>query len=462
MSKYEYDISKYPSQTNFEFHNVFLPVAKKNIIPIGLDVGYSSTKVYSLFGRHTFPSLPVRVFNKNKDDRLMKKDNDIVYWDEKGNMWYVGELARNELENGRIAAQTETLYGWKRIHSEEYIILLRIGILLGMIQGTEATYEKDLPIESFVIDKNLNPIICTGLPAQYLNRDRPSLVKCFTGNHNFKVQIGKKEPVNVQFTLTEDDIYILSQPYGTLWALSSNNQGFTPDRNFMFKQFLIFDGGYHTADTFNNKGRLQGEHTTWENISMHRIMELTRKAISEQTNGQADYPLYMTEKYLTSESNPGVIMYGLRQRISLHGALIAATNQVAEEALREINTVYNNLNSIDALICTGGVGCLLYEYFRNFYETTESKEINDNQSIKTSKLEVLIAERTDADNPTDNFDTVMANAYGFYCYLICRLKIKFGEVKKQMPSKAERAHSPKQAKELLETIGDGTSETSKE
>lgn len=439
MNLSEIDIKKYPAKTEFNFHDVFVPINKNNIIPIGIDVGYSTTKVYSSFGRHLFPSFPIQITSISPDNVLRYKETDITYEDENG-CWFVGDLAKRELENGRIATQPETLYGWQRINSREYLVLLRVGLFLGLVE--------DIVDGEFVVNKNLEMFVCTGLPEQYLTRDRRALKEKFIGHHTFRITIGKNRPTDVSFNLKEDNIRVISQPLASVWAMSSNNQGKVINGELLDEQFIIFDGGYHTTDTFLNKSGLKGYSTTWENISMHSIHEKTRQSVSKETGGEANYPIYLTDKYL-SGNTPGQLIYGVRRGLNIKEYLLSSTELIAKQALDELNTVYNNMNEVNTLICTGGIGKLFYNYFKDHFSLAEIDGVK-NPFVHT--LKVILAERHDSDDETNNFNAVVANVFGYYAYLIQRLMRDFGEKKAKTKEKDQITKTEKEI--LVKKLGD--------
>ena len=81
------DIRPYAQTTSLNFHYIDLPFINTNdIVPAGIDIGYSGLKVYSVFGYHILPSLPIRVYNEQP---FVEVDTDICYRDEKGNLWYI-------------------------------------------------------------------------------------------------------------------------------------------------------------------------------------------------------------------------------------------------------------------------------------------------------------------------------------------------------------------------------------
>lgn len=382
------DIRAYAPRTEFNFYHLEVPY--KDIVPIGLDVGYSSTKVCSIFGRHIFPSFPVRV---SEDCTVFDKDTDIKYMDENGNLWYVGDLAYNILESGKTLYQEDILYGKSRIRSEEYLVLLRVGLFLGLLR------------EDFTLPEKFHLKIKTGLPDQYIMDDRAVLKERFIGHHRFSVKIGSHEWIPVSFDIGKEDITVISQPFGTLWSLAANIYGDVVNSElFDSKNVLIFDGGYHTVDTYFNKAGAKGTSTTWTNIAMNEIFKKTRQKIYKGTNESRFIRQYEIVKYLKTQ-RPGEVPYGNRQWYVFDRDLIENTEEIAKEAIRQLMITYDNLADVDVVVCTGGTGRAFYPIFK-----------------KNLRVDVLLAEKQDGDK-VENFDAVFANVVGFFKCLLAELSL---------------------------------------
>ena len=398
------NISDYAAKTKFSFHNADIPIVnQKGIIPIGLDVGYSSTKVYSIFGRHIFPSFLIRL---SDDFAITEKDTDILYKDEKGQIWAVGKTAHERIL-GETKIQTRKLYGRQRIDSPEFLVLLRVGIFFGLIK-------KDLG-RTFLLETKGNIKIRTGLPVDYFETDKEILENKIVGHHRYEVKVGKRNWVKVNLDIAEDDVSVIMQPFGTLWSLAASIQGDLVDNDLLNKNVLIYDGGQHTTDTyFNQKGR-GGINTTWTDISMVSIISKVREAVLKATGNQGDFREYSFDDIVSSsnEYGSGVIKYMKSdankkdvQFYDMTNDIIRCTEEVVEYAINELNIVYNYLLDFNTLICTGGVGKLFYPYFKRQYHY----------------IDVMLAEKTDSNNEAENFDTVFANVVGYFKSLVFEIK----------------------------------------
>ena len=393
------NIQDYAAKTAFTPHKIKIPfVNEGEIVPVGLDVGYSATKVYGIFGSYIFPSFPIRV---SDDFALVSSETDIRYRDENGRLWYVGDLARSELESGRVQAQSEILFGRQRITSDEYLVLLRVGLFFALI-------DRDLGDKMHTVSGAAFRIT-TGLPDQYLDKFRMDLKNRFIGHHHFEVKIGGREWGKVSFDIDEEDITVLSQPFGTLFSLAYNRFGELVAPDLIRKSVLFFDGGQRTVDTYHNRANSKkGTTATWEDLSMIEVIKRTISAVKENTDGQGAFPDYSFDKLVLSKE-PGTVVYGRRQVYDFSKDVFAFTQDVAKEAIRQLDNLYDNLNDIDVLICTGGAGKAYFEYVKQAYQGFEG-------------LEVLLSEKTDGKKEFENFSSVFANAVGFFNYTIASMR----------------------------------------
>lgn len=395
MPNESFNIMDFAPKTEFKFYNLKVPYG--NIVPIGLDIGYSSTKVCSIFGRHIFPSFPIRV---SEDLTVVDKPTNIKYKDENGILWYVGDLAYNVLESGKALYQENILYGKNRISSDEYLVLLRIGIYLGLLR------------EDFTIPANFHLKIKTGLPDQYMMEDRIVLKERFIGHHHFAIKIGNQEWTTVSFDIGPDDISVISQPFGTLWSLAADINGDIINSDlFDSTNVLIVDGGYHTFDTYFNKAGTKGTSSTWTTIAMSEVFNRTRRKIYEGTHEHKYMRQYEIVKYLKSPVHAGKVPYGNRQWYVFEQDLYDNVEEVAKEAIKQLMVTYENLVDVDVVVCTGGTGKAYYPFFK-----------------KNLRLDVLLAEKHDG-NEIENFDTVFANVVGFFKCLLAELSIEMADVK---------------------------------
>ena len=400
MNNHKTKLQDYAAKTKFNKHRIEIPfLSKEGIVPIGIDLGYSSTKVYSIFGSFMFPSLPIRA----QQIPSPQSEKDIMYKDMDGNVWLVGELALKNLDMMRIQAQPGILYSRRRINSEEFLVLLRVGLFLGLIEDDFGARYKLADYSKLVIQ--------TGLPVLYFIGDQKKITKCFVGNHKYQIRIGHKEWQTVSIDIEEKNINVMTQPFGPLWALAANQYGEITNIDLLRKNFLIFDIGHLIANTYHNKHGLKGNNTSWDNLSMLEIIRLVKQKVIKATDGQADFLDYFFDRILTLDtqsSSFGKIYYGDGQSYDITNDVFKMTEKVAYCAIRELDVIYNYFIDMDMLFLTGGLAKIYYPYFKKHYDSYD--------------LPVLLAESKDNKDPVNNFDTVSANVIGYFNYLVHQLK----------------------------------------
>lgn len=387
------NIKGFAPDTRFEFYRLDPPFLrdKQGTVPIGLDVGYSTTKIFSIFGKHIFPSFPVKI---NDDNLLSTTEPHIKYKDEKGNLWYVGDAAYDFVETRKTVYQENALFGRSRIKSEEYLVLLRVGLLFGLLQ------------DDFTIPDKFRINVKTGLPDQYIMSDRRLLKERFVGNHNYSVKIGDNDWIPVNIIINEDDISVVSQPFGTLWSLITDIDGNIVNNELLSStNILIFDGGYHTIDTFFNKSGCKGTSSTWTDIAMNEVFKRTANKIYTATQEKVSlrqYELIKNIRGVDSRSVPGIVPFK-NQKYSYEQDLTNSLEEVAKEAINQLLIIYEDLDDISVIVCTGGTGKAFYPIFK-----------------KNLHVDVILAEKIDG-NKYEKFNTVFSNAIGFYKCLATEL-----------------------------------------
>lgn len=393
-----FDLQEIAAKTSFKFHNLNIPfINPKEVLPIAVDIGYSSTKLYGIFGQHIFPSLPINV----EENKLFSPSpTDILYRDKETGLWFVGDAALSYTEEGEDIQSDEILYNHTRTEGEDYKVLLRVALALGMAQ------------EGFKFAKTPRLKIITGLPHKRLDNDKEKVKEAFSGHHKFELKIGDNDWVEFSFVVNKEDVKVTSQPFGTLFSLAANRKGEIVDIDLITsKNVLIFDGGFFTIDTFYNKVGKEGTSITWNNRAMHKVYEKTVKDINNATG--RNIKIYELDKYIKDGC---VVKYNGGRIYMFDKDLKENIEAVANTNIRKLTQLYNHFNDIDVVISTGGTGKAFYPYF-------ESK----------IPVEVRLAEKTGKKNnkeETENFDCVMSNVVGYFNILMMDIRKEIGYTEK--------------------------------
>ena len=206
---------------------------------IALDIGYSAVKLFSPNMIASFPSYAKRIDN-DFSYAGNAPDESIVYKDlDTDEMWLVGEVAQNTMTSGDTSDSEMSLYGRERYGNPMFPVLVRTGLGIGMMKNQYGE-----PGSSKLI-------IQTGLPEKYMS-DEPDLKDTIAGIHHFALKIGTQEWRKYKFAIADGDIYVMSQPRGTLFSVCIEKDGqFHSDaRKYLKSSILVFDPGFGTLDLF--------------------------------------------------------------------------------------------------------------------------------------------------------------------------------------------------------------------
>jgi hypothetical protein len=404
------NVSDMAVTTEYNFHKLDIPfIDLSTVFLVGVDVGFSSVKVYSVYGRHKFPSLVYPIEAEDIKKVLFKKDTFIAYRDKDktGKTWLVGDVI-SETKHEKIADEYK-LFTEKRVGSDENIVLNRVGIALSLMQKP-GKFKRDAEIK-----------IAVGLPEEY-DLYASTLIDQLSGYHEFELQIGKNEEwIPVSFIIREENIDVLSQPFGTLLSIAVNRKGEIIDEYLLQRaKCCVCDSGFLTSDTFILQGGMVGDCITWENRAMKAIYEKLLDKCKAATN--RDLGLHQINNYLMQPKEKRYISYGRGGSWQIDPVLNELIDQFAKENIKELSTFYDNFNEIDLMIMTGGTSKLYYPYF----------------IVGLPNLEIRIAEKHDSKKDYENFNCVFANCVGFFNYVIMkyRAEINFTEPKEEIINEA--------------------------
>ena len=352
---------------------------------IALDLGYSSVKLFSPNIIASFPSYARRI-----DPDFQYAGNapaeSIIYKDlDTNQMWLVGEVAQNMMTSGDTSDSEMSLYGRERYGNSMFPVLVRTGLGLGMQKN------------DFGAPGNSQIIVQTGLPEKYLSNDESDLKESIAGKHNFALKIGHGDWQIFKFEVRKDDIYVMSQPKGSLFSVCIEKDGqFHPDaRKYLSSSLLVFDPGFGTLDLFPIKSGTVGHGETNPTLGMKRVLQETASLIREKYNIEVLVP--EMQKYL----NTGSVRYYDRKTFAskdyaFDRLLEDANQKVCEEAISWLTSAVN-LIDYNYMIITGGTGAAWDQMIREkFKDFTTLKLIAGNQN--------------------DQLPLIYSNVRGYYLY----------------------------------------------
>lgn len=355
------DTSNYRTKTNFIKRN-------NKTIPghwiVAIDVGYSAVKLFSPNTVARFPSYAKKV-KSNFSFIGEATESSILYKDfEKNELWVVGKVAQDLMLTQKDTADSEKrLYGRNRYNSDIFKIITRVGLAVGM-----------LPNEYGCMKEEEKLIVQTGLPEQYMD-DEDELKDAMSGYHHFAIKIGTGEWKEFNFSLDFDNIYIMSQPEGTLFSVCIDKSGqFHPNTSSYLKSStLVFDPGFGTLDIFPIEAGSVGDGETHSDLGMKRILHETAKLIKEKYNINISVPA------MQNNLEKGTVRYFDKKNLitkdyEFGDLLKTATERVCEEALmRMLESI--ELQEYKYLIVTGGTGAAWFNQIKNKFKNITTLEV---------------------------------------------------------------------------------------
>ena len=352
-------IQDFRTQTEFiPCNNVVKTVEKW---PIALDIGYSAVKGMTPCCRFRFPSFAREVESDTEFMHGIHDDSYIMYKNEDGEIWKVGESAYQSLSTDDSADDARSLYARFRYSNPMFKVII----------------ETALGFASLKDDKIVNkPIVLqTGLPPKYLQGDSRYLKEAFQGHHHFWLKHGNDETWReFKLNITADNIMIMAQPSGSLMGVALDNSG-NPIKDyikFFQSKTLVFDAGFGTLDIFELIANTIGQVTTLDNCGMKAVFEDTINKVEEKS--QMKIPIHVFQNVLKD----GFITVTDRvtyqaKKMTFGKILEHACSTVCNNALKRVSSKYD-FTQYQYLILTGGTaevwGDIIKEKLKNIETLT--------------------------------------------------------------------------------------------
>lgn len=356
---------------------------------VGIDIGYSAVKFFSPNQYGRFPSYAKRITTELQFAGGVP-DNLIMYRDDNsGDIWLVGAVPQNMLEDNDTSDSESMLYGRDRYSSPLFKAISLTGIGIALRSNEYRIY------------KGEEIIIQSGLPQKY-SRDENELKEALAGKHNFSIKVGSNSWQSFNIDIGKENIDIMSQPRGSLFSACIRSDG-TWHKDaplYLKKSTLIFDPGFGTLDVFPIYDGVVGQGETFPDLGMKRILEETTKDIYDRFG--IDISIAAMQKHLETGKVSSFNRKTFKgEEHSIENSLIMATQKVFEEAIQRLAESVR-LDKFNYMIITGGVG-----------EAWGNKLREKLGGIPNLTLVY--------GNQNDNLSFVYANVRGYYYYRMMKL-----------------------------------------
>lgn len=379
------------TRTRFqERENTPVSSLPSGIWPVGIDIGYSSVKAYSPNMLAQFPSF-ARKLRQHQATIGELPWSYVLYTDlETNEEWLVGECAQSD-NSASSSTSTEILFSRQRYYDPMFMVLVRASLGVSVLKNRFGGPE----------ERSIKVI--TGLPPAYIDEDSVTLKDAFSGRHHFSLKIGNSRPIEFDFTLGPDDVWIIPQPMGSLYSVVLGNDGRLVNgyRDYLSKSLLVFDPGFGTLDLFLIRSHSVEWSDTYDDLGMKQVLLNTIERIKKEYG--VSYTLPAFQKCLETGNIRVTDRKNFTSKdIPFGSILFEESGKVCDLAIEKTYTACP-LDHVDYLIVTGGT----------------SSAWGDNLRQKLSGMENLRILKSNLNDP--QLPLTFANVRGFYNFLYVTL-----------------------------------------
>lgn len=366
---------------------------------LAVDIGYSGVKLFSPNTIARFPSYAKKLEDEQDINSMFITETPqntifIKSYNEAGEeeVWIVGELAQKLMDTHNYTESEKSLYGRERLLTPMYRILFKTALGIGLMSNEYGSYTgQKISVQ-------------TGLPERYLS-DSDTLKEVLGEHHRFDIKIENGDWIHYDLDINTDDIYVMSQPMGSLLSVCFNKDGswHADAKKYLNSNVLVFDPGFGTLDLFQLRSGVVKQGDTFSDLGMKQILQETANLI--KSNYHKEISVSAMQPYLAE----GTIKVGDRRKLiteekPIHKFLESSSKKICEEAITRMAENFD-ISEFEYLIITGGTGAAWKEY------------IEERLSGVTT-LTILYG------NQNDSLPFVYSNVRGYYLFRYNKLARK--------------------------------------
>lgn len=357
---------------------------------IGLDIGYSATKVFFEEGEFCFPSQIKKIngemIGESKDSDILVKYNNTIY--------AIGILAQDLTSNDDISMSENEMGGRKWYSSDQF----KLAYCVALAYATRNKHDnKEIFIE-------------TGLPTAYFELDKKAITAALSKRYDFELKIGTDKWQSYSFEITSSNIHVIPQPLGTMNSIMIGKDGkyttgiknkddiVLPEaKELLHKNLLLLDVGFSTFDYYGIKNRNveEDKKISKDDSGMKAVLSEACKRIREKTGEEcqlAGIQKLLDTGYIEVYDEENLST----EEVSIKEIINECNDMIFEKAFNEAKRVTQSFRGYEYIIVTGGTGEAWFEKFRD--------------KLKNMKVKVLPG------NIIDKEPMIFSNARGYYMY----------------------------------------------
>lgn len=348
-------------------------MAKKLLI--SLDPGFDSMKVIANGKHFKFPFV-VRETDERKLSDYGNREGFILYKDEAGATWRVGQFARTILFDEKGSHPNDPMQGFyteERFISAEFIVGLRSAIAKAI--SLTGLYEEQADLDIRLI---------VALPHAVRAKYASTVTGLVAGEHFYHMTLDTDAEKPFHFTIEEPNIYTVSQTIAAILGETSDDKGYINQQRFFYLSngpTLVIDGGYYTTGIVPVSRGGSVDDALAESDIRHAMKNVNLAVAQEIAEKRPDIKHYNIE-YLLSQDDAILRSMnqdtGMVETIDLAAIREAKLRDVCDDFIKYLDQKFDNLLDFRYILVTGGTGA---SFFRQMFEHYKSTSLMDNEHM---------------------------------------------------------------------------------
>ena len=345
---------------------------------LAIDPGFDNVKVIANGEHFKFPFNAVETDERKMSD-YGRRDGFILYKDESGATWRVGQYARGLIfDNKEQQEQAEKMRGFyteERFISSEFTVGLRAA--LAMAINKTGMYDDQ---------ENLDIRLIVALPHGCRAKFASTIVGVVAGEHSYYMRFDNGPEQAYHFTIQESGVFTISQTIAAILGETSDDDGNIDDDKFFYLSngpTLVIDGGYYTVGLVPVSRGGSVDDARAESDTEH-AMKMVNVAVEKEIASQRPDIKHYSIEYLLAQ-NDGIVRYlegGKAHAIDLAAIRKEKIEDVCDDFIEYLNKKYNNLLDFRYVLVTGGTGACFFPQLLAHYK--EMGIMDDEHMLLTS------------------------------------------------------------------------------
>ena len=337
----------------------------QNKLLLAIDPGFDNVKVIANGQYFKFPFNAVETDERKMSD-YGRKTGFILYKDQSGATWRVGQYARSLIfDNKEQQEQAEKMRGFyteERFISSEFTVGLRAALAMAIEKTGLYDCQQNLDIKMIV-----------ALPHGCRTKFASTIVGAVAGEHSYFVRFDNRAEKPYHFTIQESGVYTISQTIAAILGETSDDDGNINEEKFFYLSngpTLVIDGGYYTVGLVpvSRGGSVDDART--ESDTEH-AMKMVNVAVEKEISKERPDIKHYSIEYLLSRDE-GIVRYlqdGKAITIDLAAIRADKIQSVCNEFIEYLNKKYKNLLDFRYALVTGGTGACFYPHLLAYYKS---------------------------------------------------------------------------------------------